>query len=318
MQSHPATKAVSRCSLNLIIFFLTSSFLPILFNLLYQIVTQKETLSNNESLFFNYLAMYGIAFPLYLLLSKPMEKNAPEKHKMSPGSFVICIMICIGLMIAGNLVGNAINLLLTTLFSDLDAFTLNDYVFNDSPYFFLFLAVICAPIVEEIILRKVFIDRVRKYGDGWAILLSGLLFGLLHGNFTQFFYAAALGAFLAFIYVRTGKIQYTIGLHMILNFIGSALPMLLLRDTEIIDAIMSDELSDEMIMEILPEVIPLLLFVGIEYLVAFAGLIILCCSFRQFELAEPAVKTPAGKIFKSIPLWAFIAVSLATFIIVMI
>ncbi len=317
MQSHPATKAVSRCSLNLLIFLVVSSLLPILLNLIYGLIVHKETLSNNESLFLNYLAMYGVAFPLYLLLSKPMEKNAPEKHKMSVGSFIICIMICIALMIGGNLVGNAINLVLTTLFSDLTAFTLNDYVFNDSPYFFLFLAVICAPIVEEIILRKVFIDRVRKFGDGWAILLSGLLFGLLHGNFTQFFYAALLGAFLAFIYVRTGKLQYTIGLHMILNFIGSALPLLLMRGSNILEVISAD-MTDEQLMEMLPDLIPLLLFVGIEYLVAFAGLIILCCSFRQFELAAPAVKTPAGKIFKSVPLWLFIAISLATFILAMI
>ena len=317
MQNRSATKAVSRCSLNLLVFLLVSKFLPMLFALVFKLVTHSETLTNNESLFCNYLAMYGVAFPLYLLLSRSMEKSAPEKHTMSVGSFLICLMICIALMIVGNLVGNVINLVLTTLFSDLNAFTLNDFVFNDSPYFFLVLAVICAPIIEEILLRKVFIDRVRKYGDGWAILLSGLLFGLLHGNFTQFFYAALLGAFLAFIYIKTGKLQYTIAMHMILNFIGSAVPLMLLRNVDT-SVLLSENATEAEILAMLPDLIPLLLVVGIEYLIAFAGIILLCCSFRQFELEPPAEKTPASYIFRSIPLWLFIVVSLATFIIAMI
>lgn len=317
MQNRSATQAVSRCSLNLLVFLLVSTFLPMLFALVFKLVTHSETLTNNQTLFCNYLAMYGVAFPLYLLLSRSMEKSAPEKHTMSVGSFLICIMICIALMIVGNLVGNVINLVLTTLFSDLNAFTLNDFVFNDSPYFFLVLAVICAPIIEEILLRKVFIDRVRKFGDGWAILLSGLLFGLLHGNFTQFFYAALLGAFLAFIYIKTGKLQYTIAMHMILNFIGSAVPLMLLRNVDTA-VLLSENATEAEILAMLPDLIPLLLVVGIEYLIAFAGIILLCCSFRQFELEPPAEKTPASSIFSSIPLWLFIVVSLATFIIAMI
>ncbi len=317
MQKHPATKAVSRCSLNLLIFLLISTFLPIAFNIIYQLLTHTETLSTNESLVCNYLAMYGIAFPLYLVMSKPMEKNAPERHKMTIGSFAICIMIAIGLMIIGNLIGNVINFLLTTLFSDLEAFTLNDIIFESNPFFIVFLTVICAPIIEEIILRKVFIDRVRKYGDGWAILLSGLLFGFLHGNFTQFFYAALLGAFLAFIYVRTGNVKYTIALHMILNFIGSAIPLILMWNFDV-SMLLSDSLTNEQIIEMLPQLIPLLIFVGIEYLIAFAGIVLLCCSFRQMELAPPIEKTKGNVIFRSIPLWLFVATCLATFITSMI
>lgn len=316
MQKQSATKTISRCSLNLLIFLLVSTFLPLLFSFLFRQITHTDTLTNNAGLFCNYLAMYGVAFPVYLLMSKPMEKSPPEKHSMSVGSFLLCIMICIALMIVGNLVGNMINIVLTTLFSDLSSFTLNDYVFNDSPYFFIVLAVICAPIIEEILLRKVFIDRVRKFGDGWAILLSGLLFGLLHGNFTQFFYAALLGTFLAFVYVKTGKLQYTIAMHMILNFIGSALPLLLLRNVDT-SILFSENVTDTEILAMLPDLIPLLFFVGIEYLIAFAGVILLCCSFRRFELDPPMEKTPASQIFRSIPLWLFVVISLVTFIISM-
>lgn len=66
-------------------------------------------------------------------------------------------------------------------------------------------------------------DKVIKYGEGCTIVLSGLLFGLFHMNFNQFFYAFFLGCFFAFIYVKTGNLKYTIILHMTINFFGSVL-----------------------------------------------------------------------------------------------
>ena len=50
---------------------------------------------------------------------------------------------------------------------------------------FLYM-VICAPILEEYIFRKLIVDRTVKYGQGVAIVLSGLMFGLFHGNLNQF------------------------------------------------------------------------------------------------------------------------------------
>ncbi len=314
---NPATRAYNRCSMNLLIFLLISTFGLLLVDWIYTMITGKQELSMNESLLCNYIAMYGMAFPTYLLMSKPLEKMPPEKHKMSFGSFLVCLMICVGLMIVGNLVGSMINLVLTTLMPNTEAYSLNAFVFNDNPYFFLFLAVICAPVIEEIILRKVFIDRVRKFGDGWAILFSGLLFGFLHGNFTQFFYATFLGWFLAFIYVKTGKLQYTIAMHMILNFLGSAVPFLLMGDLDI-NALLSESTTNEQILEMLPDLIPLLLFVGAEYLIAFAGVIIGCCSVRKMELDPPAEKTAGKQIWCAVFLWLFLIASFATFILSMI
>jgi len=317
MMKHPATRVYNRTSLNLLVFLLISTFGLLLVSFFFTTITGIEEPNMNQSLLCNYIAMYGMAFPTYLLMSKPMEKIPPEKHKMSFGSFLICLMICVGQMVAGNLVGTVINVILTTLLPNTEAYSLNAFVFNENPYFFLFLAVICAPIIEEIILRKVFIDRVRKFGDGWAILFSGLLFGFLHGNFTQFFYATFLGWFLAFIYVKTGKLQYTIAMHMILNFLGSAVPFLLMGDTDI-TTLLSDTTTEEQLLEMLPDLIPLLLFVGAEYLVAFAGIIIGCCSIRKMELDPPMEKTTGKQICAAVCLWLFIITSFATFIISMI
>ena len=69
--------------------------------------------------------------------------------------------------------------------------------------------------------RKLLIDRLLPYSEFFAILTGGLLFGLVHGNFYQFFYATMVGLLFSFIYVRTGRIGYTILMHIIINFTGS-------------------------------------------------------------------------------------------------
>ena len=66
-------------------------------------------------------------------------------------------------------------------------------------------------------------DRIVKYGEKLAVITSGVMFGLFHGNFEQFFYACFLGMFFAYIYIRTGKIIYTMILHFCVNFSSAAI-----------------------------------------------------------------------------------------------
>ena len=54
-----------------------------------------------------------------------------------------------------------------------------------------------------------------------AILLSGFMFDLFHKNLQQFIYATVIGIIFAYIYIRTGRLRYSIILHMLINFMGS-------------------------------------------------------------------------------------------------
>lgn len=79
---------------------------------------------------------------------------------------------------------------------------------------------ILGPIFEELFYRKVIVDRLRRYGDLPAILISGLIFSLVHGNLDQIFYTLAGGMLLGFVYVYTGNVLYTISIHVAFNMIG--------------------------------------------------------------------------------------------------
>ena len=63
-----------------------------------------------------------------------------------------------------------------------------DLVSELNPLTAFFVMVLLAPALEEWIFRKLLVDRTIRYGEGTAIFLSGLMFGLFHGNLNQFVY----------------------------------------------------------------------------------------------------------------------------------
>jgi membrane protease YdiL (CAAX protease family) len=69
------------------------------------------------------------------------------------------------------------------------------------------------------------------YGDRIAIVVSAVTFGIFHGNFSQLFYATALGFLLAYVYSKSANVKYTIVIHMLINFTGSVLTLILYKST---------------------------------------------------------------------------------------
>lgn len=98
-----------------------------------------------------------------------------------------------------------------------------------NPVLFFVFSVLCAPLYEELLFRKLLADRAGRDGRKIALVLCGLMFGAFHGNLNQFVYATGLGLFFGFLYIRTGKLRYTVILHMLVNFMGSIAGTVILK-----------------------------------------------------------------------------------------
>lgn len=85
----------------------------------------------------------------------------------------------------------------------------------------VFMLCICAvaPLAEEYLFRDLLLKPLRRFHDLAAAVTSGLIFGLYHGNFDQFAYAALLGFFYAVIAVRSDSIRSTVLLHAANNLL---------------------------------------------------------------------------------------------------
>lgn len=80
------------------------------------------------------------------------------------------------------------------------------------------LAVALFPAVcEEVAYRGVFYSEYSRISPKKAILLSGLMFGMLHMNINQFMYAAAMGMVFALVVEATDSIFSTMLIHFASN-----------------------------------------------------------------------------------------------------
>ncbi len=77
--------------------------------------------------------------------------------------------------------------------------------------------VLVAPILEELIFRRILLRRLLGLGDVSAVVLSALAFALFHANLYQTAYAFLLGLVFGAVVLLTGSIRDTILLHMLIN-----------------------------------------------------------------------------------------------------
>lgn len=165
------------------------------------------------------ITMDVIGVPGLFLLTKKLPKEPPVKKKLGVGKYLGGVCFCYFIMIIGALIGMLVQFLLTGSSES----PISSIMSNGQLLPRVLVVGIGAPVFEELAFRKCLIDHLGKYGKVPAVVASGLMFGLFHGNFSQFFFAAFLGFFWGYIYIQTGNILYTISYHMIINSVNSIL-----------------------------------------------------------------------------------------------
>ena len=91
-----------------------------------------------------------------------------------------------------------------------------DQLMEGKQMWFLILSMgIIAPLAEEIVFRWLIYLRLRDYMRmGASAVISGLIFGIYHGNLVQAVYASLLGIVFAYILDISGCLWSSVLLHM--------------------------------------------------------------------------------------------------------
>lgn len=177
----------------------------------------------------NTIPMYIVAMPVAALMMLGMRRNVPERNSMTFKRFLGYFLVGWFLMEAGAIVSNIAGMLIDGVTGTSSSDVINEALETMTLAETAISLCVLAPIGEEIIFRKLIVDRARVFGEGPAIFISALMFSLFHTNIDQFVYAFLLGAFFAFIYQRHGNIWHTILLHAAVNLMGGLIPTLLER-----------------------------------------------------------------------------------------
>lgn len=239
----------------------------------------------------NYIPLYLIAVPLGLLIFRLVPKCAPAVQSLKPGQLAVITVICFFMMYSGNLIG----IFLTGLLQLIPGVTaLNPVAQLVSSTALLpraLIVAVAAPLIEEFIFRRVLIDRMGVYGQKTAVVVSAALFGLFHGNLSQFFYAFALGLVFGYVYIKSGKLRYTVGLHMLINFLGGVFAPMLLEGIPMTEDGM---LVMEELAAALPWLLGLILYAFTLVGLSLAGLVLLCVHRKKILFTPASLELPAG------------------------
>ena len=151
-------------------------------------------------------SVYGAGVPAACLLLRRIPAPPPTPGRLlGPGRFFQVYVAGLGVMYLVNFA----TLALTGLIGRLRGAPVPNPVESMSAFplpLSLLLGCVIAPVTEELLFRRMLLERLRPYGEGFAIAASALCFGLFHGNLNQLFYACALGLLLGWTAVKTGRL----------------------------------------------------------------------------------------------------------------
>lgn len=134
------------------------------------------------------------------------------------------LLVFIGLMccVAGSYATGILTSVIESIFGVTFTMPENDAVINNVPMFFvsvLSTAVVPA-FVEEFAIRGTVMQPLRRYGDKFAILMSALVFALMHGNMLQIPFAFVAGIAIGYAVTVSGSMWVGVAIHFLNNLMS--------------------------------------------------------------------------------------------------
>lgn len=241
---------------------------------------------NSLDLIVSSAVMYLVGMPVVFFVLRIIPRKTIRKRKLSAGSYVTMMSVAFTAVFVGNMIGNTLSALIS---SGKAENSLTQIVSENNVFTFVIL-VIVSPVAEELIFRKIMLDRLVVCGEKPALVFSALCFALYHMNLFQFFYAFGLGLIFGYAYLRTGRIRYSISLHLIVNLLGGVIAPLAVGelDTEVLGTVIEmirtgTPVPTDMISSVLPGFIVFITYNIVFYGLAALGVVLFILDYKKIR-----------------------------------
>ncbi|MCL2609354.1 MAG: CPBP family intramembrane metalloprotease [Treponema sp.] len=176
----------------------------------------QDSLTGEIALMFAAVICFGTVILIGYKKTKRKFNEVFKFNAVSPFLWVTVTILTIGLIIVLSALGNLLNLVLPMPEWLIQIF---ESMMVEQPLVISILNVgVLAAFTEELFFRGLILDGLNKnYSKRKAIIVSALLFGLIHLNPWQFLSAFIIGLFLAWICIETGSIWLCIFIHFLNN-----------------------------------------------------------------------------------------------------
>lgn len=174
--------------------------------------------------------LLALWLPTLLLISwiRIPPKVAFPMRGVRASTVVPAVMMALGAAMVGSIASGAVTLLLEA------AFGVSPYM-PDMPLptglaaniVYCVELTVAPAIFEELLFRGVVLQTMRRFGDGFALVVSSALFAMLHGNLVQGISTFCVGMVLGYFALRTGSLAIPMLAHFVNNAVALAATYLL-------------------------------------------------------------------------------------------
>lgn len=263
----------------LLIYVSQSLFLHLSTTLPREIGEKRGFLISNLLYASMYFASFALPVLFFYLISKRKHTEPMQLAPRLTANTPLLIFASIGMILACSAVNNIIiEPFISPSFDYSELFVSYDY---SEPYKVVvqFIAISLVPgICEELLFRGMILGNLLPYGKTGAIVASAFLFGLMHQNPLQMFYATMAGLILGFLCVYTRSILCSTLVHILNNGFSVLLGW------------MGEALGDDSAWQIL-------LLQSIVFLLAALSIVLLLVRHRSFWKKPDLNHGVFGKVF---------------------
>ncbi len=235
------------------------------------------------------LILFGLAVFGFSFLTKKSKKDVLEGYKFKKISKkAVFISVLIGIVVY----------FLNSYIASFFVFILSLFGFSSSsvvsiptvyPVWLLLINIIFTAVLpafcEETVHRGMLLSEIKKKNVVKAIIISSLLFGLLHINIYQFFYATILGALLAVITLASNSIYPA----MIIHFMNNAINVYMVFSS------VNNLFSIKLVNSIFAMANANTIF-GVLFLVLFFMFLLFALNFLYQQLCKESVKNQVARL----------------------
>lgn len=162
-------------------------------------------------------SLYVVGLSLFLLMTKGIPGSPRERSKLSGSQLALCFLLQFSAIMIMSVLVNILGVFgVEVATTEIDAV---------SPYM-LFMLLVFNPIAEEFVFRKLFADKLLKYGERFFVFVSAFCFAIVHGvslGIPQVIYTFILGLIWGYVMAKTGNFKLVVLLHALSNLFGAVL-----------------------------------------------------------------------------------------------
>lgn len=203
--------------------FATSLFFQVILMLLFSTMGIPLLSGNHAAFYWLNAVMVPLAtlMPglIYLRIRKPTLQSMVRFENKGVFNAILAVFAGLSICLLLNYPAGLVQFFFESTGSDPGSYEPTAF-YPESTWIYMLAVVILAPVIEEFVFRGIIFATLEKFGAGFAIVASSLVFGMAHITPGSFIFATGAGLVFGFVYYKTRNLWVAVAIHFLNNLLA--------------------------------------------------------------------------------------------------